>query len=131
MIRLLLGLAALALPAAALAQEGYTVENVAKVRENETARYYPSTLREAGGFLIFDVVVRYADPDDAPPGGAASRKITYRANCDSREMSVSVITLRNSRGQTIKAITVPPGAEDFYKPERHSREDDWMFRVCG
>ncbi|HUU71972.1 MAG TPA: hypothetical protein VMW70_05050 [Burkholderiales bacterium] len=131
MIRFLIGIAALTISAAALAQESYTVEGVAKVRENETARFYSNSVRETGGLRLFEVVIRYADPDDAPPGGTASRKITYRANCDSQEMSISVIALRNARGQTTKAIAVPPGAEEFFKPERASLEDDWLYRVCG
>ena len=127
----LVGIAALAVSSGVMAQEGYTVEGVAKVRENETARFYPDSVRESAGKHIFDVAIRYADPDDAPAGGMASRRVTYRADCTDKTLSVSIIRLRNARGQIFKTITVPPGGEDYIKPERHSREDDWLFRVCG
>ena len=40
----LVGIAALAVSSGVMAQEGYTVEGVAKVRENETARFYPDSV---------------------------------------------------------------------------------------
>ncbi len=131
MFRFLIGFAALTICHFALAQESYTVEGFARVGENEVARLYPNSVRETGGLRVFDVVIRYAVPEDAPAGGTASRKVTYRANCDSNELSISVIALRNVKGQTTKAIAVPPGAEEYFKPERASREDDWLYRVCG
>ncbi len=131
MFRFLIGFAALAMCNAALAQESYTVEEIARVGENEVARFYPNSVRDTGEIQIFEVVIRYAVPEDAPPGGTASRKVTYRARCDTKELSISVITLRNIKGQTIKTIAVPPGAEEFFIPERASREDDWLYRVCG
>ena len=131
MIRSLAGIAALAMCTAALGQETYTVEGMATVRDNETARFFPNSVRESGGQRLFEVVIRNADPEDIPPGGTASRKITYRAKCDSKEMSISVIALRNVKGHTTKAIAVPPGAEEYFKPERASREDDWLYHVCG
>lgn len=131
MFRFLIAFAALAASSAAVAQENYTVEGIAKVGENEVARFYPNSVRETGGLRVFDVVIRYAVPEDVPPGGTASRKVTYRAKCDSNELSISVITLRNVKGQTTKAIAVPPGAEEYFRPERASREDDWLYRVCG
>ena len=131
MFRFLSVCAALAMCNAAMAQESYTVEGIARVGENEVARFYPNSVRETGELQVFDVVIRYAVPEDAPPGGPASRKVTYRAKCDSKELSISVITLRNVRGQTIKVIAVPPGAEEYFKPEHASREDDWLYRLCG
>ena len=131
MIRSLAGIAALAMCTAALGQETYTVEGMATVRDNETARFFPNSVRESGGQRLFEVVIRNADPEDIPPGGTASRKITYRAKCDSKEMSISVIALRNVKGQTTKAIAVPPGAEDYFRPAPATREDDWLYRVCG
>jgi hypothetical protein len=132
MFRFLIGFTVMAMCNAALAGENYTVEAIARVGENEVARFYSDSVRETtGGLQVFDVVIRYAVPEDAPPGGTASRKVTYRAKCDSNELSISVIALRNARGQTTKAIAVPPGAEEYFKPERASREDDWLFRVCG
>jgi hypothetical protein len=113
------------------AQNSYTVEGAAQVRDNEVARFYPDSVRESGGEMLFDVVVRYAVPEDAPPGGAASRKISYRARCDSKEMTISLVALRNTNGQMIKMMTVPPGAEDYFKPAAGSREEDWLYRVCG
>jgi len=131
MIRLLFGFVAMALSGVALAQETYTVESIAQVRDFEAARFFPSSVRESGDERIFEVVIRYADPEDIPPGGTASRKVTYRAKCDSKAMSISLITLRNLRGQATKTITVPPGAEEYFKPVPASREDDWLYRVCG
>ncbi len=115
----------------ALAQDSYTVEGVAKVRDNETARFLPESVREWRGEMLFDVVVRYADPADVPVGGIASRAVTYRARCGSKEMSISVIELRDVKGKTTKMITVPPGAEEYYKPATGSLEDDWLYRICG
>lgn len=131
MIKLLIGVAALLTCSIALAQDSYTVEGVAQVRDNETANFSPASVREWRGEMMFDVVVRYTDPEDVPAGGTASRTITYRARCDSKEISISVIELRNARGQRTKMITVPPGAEEYFKPAAGSREDDWLYRVCG
>ena len=130
-MRSIFGFAAALLCSVAWAQQSYTVEGVAKVRDFETVRFLGESVRESRGEQLFDVVIRYADPDEIPPGGTASRKVSYRARCDSKELSISVIVLRNVKGQTTKAISVPPGAEEFFKPEPESREDDWLFRVCG
>ena len=80
-------------------------------RVRKTVRFLGESVRESRGEQLFDVVIRYADPDEIPPGGTASRKVSYRARCDSKELSISVIVLRNVKGQTTKAISVPPGAE--------------------
>lgn len=113
------------------AQTDYTVESMAQVRDFEVVRFFPETIRKSQGEHLFEVGIRYADPDDIPPQGVASRKVIYRARCDSKEMSISVVILRNIKGQTVKMITVPPGAEEFFKPQPNSREDDWIYRVCG
>ena len=110
MIRQFGAVAASLLCSIAFAQENYTVEGVAKIRDNEVARFYPDSVRQSGGEMLFDVVVRYAVPEDVPPGGVASRKIAYRARCDNKEMTISLIALRNIKGQMVKMITVPPGA---------------------
>lgn len=114
------------------AQQGsYTVEGVAAVRDNETAKFSEKSMREFRGKLYFDVVIRYTNPDDIPPGGVATRTISYTARCDSKEMSIAIIELRDVRGRTAKIITVPPGAEEYYKPASGSAEEDWLFRACG
>ncbi len=131
MIRLLAGVVALAMSGGALAQDSYTVEGVAQVRDNETARFSSSSVREYRGKLYFDVVITYTDTADIPVGGFASRKVSYTARCDSKEMSIAVIELRDSRGRAMKIITVPPGAEEYFTPVAASREDDWLYKVCG
>ena len=130
MMRRLATVAALA-GCVAFAQADYTVESMAQVHDFEVGRFFPESVRESNGEYLFEVTIRYADPDDAPPQGAASRRVSYRARCDSRELSISLITLRNVKGQNVKMITVPPGAEEYFKPKRGSREDDWLYRVCG
>ncbi|NIO41110.1 MAG: hypothetical protein GTO41_13600 [Burkholderiales bacterium] len=131
MIRLLAGAIALSFCSGAVAQDSYTVDSVAQLRDNESARFSSSSLREFRGQLMFDVLIRYVDPADIPPGGIASRTITYSARCASSEMSIAVIELRDSRGQTKKIITVPPGAEEYFKPSPGSREDEWLHRACS
>lgn len=114
------------------AQQGsYTVEGVAAVRDNETAKFSQGSVREFRGKLYFDVVIRYTNPDDIPPGGVAERTVSYTARCDSKEMSIAVIELRDRRGRTVKIITVPPGAEEYYKPDSGSAENDWLYRACS
>ena len=115
----------------AYAQRSYTVEEMAAVRDFEVARFIASSVRETGGVRMFDVLIRYADPDEVPAGGVASRKLSYRARCESGEMAISVILLRNLNGQTLKVITVPPGGEEFFRPDASARESDWLYRVCG
>jgi hypothetical protein len=46
-------------------------------------------------------------------------------------MSIAVIELRDKTGRVGKIITVPPGAEEYYKPASGSMEDDWLYRACG
>jgi len=113
------------------AQQSYTVEDVARVRDFEMVRFIPSSVREKGGVQIFNVLIRYVDPDEVPAGGVASRKVSYRARCDSGELAISVIILRNINAQTLKVITVPPGGEEYFLPDSSSRESDWIYRVCG
>ena len=133
MIRLLVGIAALAMCNVALAQDqgSYTVEGVAQVRDDETAKFSKGSVREFRGKLMFDVFVRYTNPDDTPVQGFASRTVTYEARCESKELSIAVIDLRDKQGRSLKIITVPPGAEEYYKPASGSREDDWLYRACG
>lgn len=131
MIRLLVGIVALAITSVSFAQGSYTVEAVAEVRDNERARFYPESVREFRGKMYFDVVVGYRDSADIPAGGFASRKISYAARCDSKDISIAVIELRDNRGRTVKIITVPPGAEEFYKPAAGSVEGDGLYRTCG
>ena len=115
----------------ALAQDSYPIEDLARVRDFALVRFLPSSVREFNGERIFDVLIRYADPDGAPPGRAASRKVSYRARCEAGEMAISVIILRNIRAQMLKAITVPPGGEEFFRPGPSSSESDWLYRACG
>ena len=115
----------------AYAQGSYTVEEVAEVRDFETVRFIPSSVRESRGVQMFNVLIRYADPDEAPAGGAASRKVSYRVRCEDGEMAISVIIIRNINAQTLKVITVPPGGEEYFRPDPSSRESDWLYRVCG
>ena len=123
-------LAILIVPAAH-AQRSYTVEEVAQVRDFEMVRFVPSSVKEVNGLQMFNVLIRYVDPDEVPPGGIASRKVSYRANCEADELAISVIILRNINAQTLKVITVPPGGEEFFSPDPSSREGDWLYRVCG
>jgi hypothetical protein len=115
----------------AYAQGSYTVEEFAEVRDFEIVRFIPSSVRETGGVRMFNVLIRYADPDEAPAGGAASRKVSYRTRCEDGEMAISVIIIRSINAQTLKVITVPPGGEEFFRPDPSSRESDWLYRVCG
>jgi len=113
------------------AQGSYTVEEVAQVRDFEMVRFIPSSVRETNGVKMFNVLIRYVDPDEVPHGGVASRKVSYRVQCDEGELAISVIILRNINAQTLKVITVPPGGEEFFRPDSSSRESDWLYRVCG
>ena len=131
MIRLLVGIAALVMAGAALAQDSYTVEGVAAVRDNETAKFLKDSVRTYRGRMVFDVAIRYTNPDDIPVQGFATRTVSYFVRCDSKELSIAVINLRNKQGRSVKIITVPPGAEDFFTPEAGSREDEWLYRACG
>jgi hypothetical protein len=115
----------------ALAQDSYTVEGVAAIRDNETAKFSRGSVREFRGKLMFDVVIRYTDPEDIPVQGFASRTVTYSVRCESNELSIAVIDLRDKRGRSMKIITVPPGAEEYFTPDSGSREDDWLYRACG
>ncbi len=113
------------------AQGSYTVEGIAEVRDFEIVRFIPSSVRESGGVRMFNVLIRYADPDEAPPGGAASRKVRYQVRCEAGEMAISAIIIRNINAQTLKVITVPPGGEEFFRPDPSSSESEWLYRVCG
>jgi hypothetical protein len=113
------------------AQGSYTVEEVAQVRDFEMVRFVTSSVTESNGVHMFNVLIRYVDPDEVPAGGVASRKVRYRVRCESDDMAISVIILRNINAQTLKVITVPPGGEEFFRPDSSSRESDWLYRVCG
>lgn len=113
------------------AQQSYTVEEVAKVRDFEIVRFIPSSVGEKRGEHTFSVLIRYADPDEVPAGGVASRKVGYRARCEAGELAIAMIVLRNVNAQMLKVITVPPGGEEFFRPDPSSRESDWIYRVCG
>jgi hypothetical protein len=39
--------------------------------------------------------------------------------------------VRNIEGKSLKMIMVPPGAEEFRKPQAGSPEDDWLWQACG
>ena len=123
---------AVVMSASAYAQN-YTVEEVAAVRDIERAEFIPKSVRMFQGKQTFDVVIGYTDPAQAPAGGAASRVVSYWARCGNGDdqLAIARIVIRDYRGRMMKAITVPPGAEEFVKPGASSREGDWLYRVCG
>jgi hypothetical protein len=115
----------------AYAQGSYTVATLAEVRDFEIVRFIPSSVKENGGVRMFNILIRYADPDEVPAGGIASRKVRYRVRCEGGELAISVIIVRNINAQTLKVVTVPPGGEEYFRPDPSSRESDWLYRVCG
>ena len=133
MMKALFAAALTALMSASAYAQSYTVEEVAAVRDIERADFIPKSVRLFQGKQTFDVVIRYADPAQAPAGGAASRVVSYWARCGNGDdqLAIARIVIRDYRGRMMKAISVPPGAEEFVKPDASSREGDWLYRVCG
>ncbi len=109
----------------------YSVDTIAEVREGEIAKFYPNSVRDKFGERYFEVMIRLVDLEAVAPQALFSRRITYRARCDDKELAPYVIDLRNVEGKSLKMIMVPPGAEEFKKPVMGSREDDWLWQVCG
>jgi hypothetical protein len=109
----------------------YSVDTIAEVREGEVAKFYPRSVRDKFGERYFEVMIRTADTESVAPQALFSRRITYRARCDVKELAPYVIDLRNFEGKSLKMIMIPPGAEDFHKPLLGSREDDWLWQACG
>jgi hypothetical protein len=109
----------------------YSVDSIAEIREGEIAKFYPNSVRDKFGERYFEVMIRLVDVEAVAPQALFSRRITYRARCDDKELAPYVIDLRNVEGKSLKMIMVPPGAEEFKKPVMGSREDDWLWQVCG
>ena len=109
----------------------YAVDSIAEVAEGEVAKFYPNSVRDKYGEKYFEVMIRKVDIQSVAPQALFSRRITYRARCEAKELAPYVIDLRNLDGKSLKMIMVPPGAEEFRKPAMGSREDDWLWQVCG
>ena len=109
----------------------YSIESFSQVKENEISRFYVESVRDSNGERLFDVIIRVMDPEGVRPQSMVSRKVSFRARCDSKELTVSLVDIRNIKGQTIKMITVPPGGEEYHKPELGTKEDDWLWKACG
>jgi hypothetical protein len=109
----------------------YSMESFSQVNENEISRFYVESVRDSNGERLFDVIIRVMDPEAVRPQSMVSRKVSFRARCDSKELTVSLVDIRNIKGQTIKMITVPPGGEEYHKPELGTKEDDWLWKACG
>lgn len=108
----------------------YAVDTIAVVREGEIAKFYPQSVRDKFGERHFEVMIRLVDTESVAPQALFSRRITYRARCDVKELAPYVIDLRNFEGKSLKMIMIPPGAEDFHKPPLGSQEDDWLWQAC-
>lgn len=109
----------------------YTVEEIVKVHEGEIVRFYPNSVRDKFGEKYFEVMIRAVDAESISPQGIFSRRVTFRARCESKELAAYVIDIRNVEGKSLKMIMVPPGAEEFKKPILGSRQDDWLWQACG
>jgi len=109
----------------------YSIDAFSQVGENEISRFYVESVRDSNGERLFDVIIRVMDPEAVRPQSMVSRKVSFRARCDSKELTVSLVDIRNIKGQTIKMITVPPGGEEYHKPELGTKEDDWLWKACG
>ena len=114
----------------AAAQE-YDIDNIASAGENEIAKFYPKSVRDKYGERYFEVMIRSIDPELVATQGMFSRRVTFRARCDTKELAAYVIDVRNIEGKSLKMIMVPPGAEEFHKPVAGSPEDDWLWQACG
>lgn len=115
----------------AVAQQSYSVEELAIVRDFEAVNFDPQSVRELGGLVRFEVMIRYKDPEQRPPEAPARRLIRYAARCSDAASTVTAVTLIDANGRMLKNIVVPPGGSDYVKPAVNSSEAQWVKRACG
>ena len=115
----------------AAAQQNYSVDELAVVRDFEAVTFDPSSVRELGGLTRFEVTIRYNDPERRPPGAPAKRQVRYAVRCADAQAVISGVTLIDENGRMLKSIIVPPGGADFAMPAADSREVQWIKRACG
>lgn len=114
----------------ATAQEEYSVESLAAITESHQTRFDPQSVRQAGGTTRFEVRVTWKDPEQRPPGAAATRYVRYLANCSEGTLALAGVVLQDEVGRMLKNAIIPPGAWEYAKPAADSREAEWLKRAC-
>jgi hypothetical protein len=129
MTRIIFALA-LAASAAAFAQGAYTVEEVSEIRDFETAVMDGQTIEAVGNDARFEVLVKWRDPEQRPPGAPYKRVFRHVARCADGTLAITSITAFDDNGKVIKTYVFPPGAAEFAPAKEGSREQRWVKQAC-
>lgn len=119
------------LAAPAYAQDDYTLESLAAVSEQNTARLDPNSIRQEAGISRFDVQVAWKDLERKPPDAPAVRHVRYLANCSQRLLALAGVSVHDESGRLLKNAIVPPGAWEYEQPKEGTREAQWLQQVCS
>jgi len=114
----------------AAAEEAQTAETLAEVRDFEVASLDSQSIEARDDTVRFEVVVKWRDPEQRPPGAAASRVIRYVAKCGEKTLGVVAAATIDQNGRMLKSYVIPPGGTDFLPTKEGSREAQWLGQVC-
>lgn len=116
--------------ASADARDSDTIEELAEVRDFETAKIDKQTLKTLGEETRVDVRVTWRDPGQRPPGASASRVLRYVVKCKDQTIGLAAVTTIDQDGKMIKRFVTPPGSWDFVLPKKGSHEERWLEEAC-
>lgn len=112
------------------AEDAQTAETLAEVRDFEVASLDRQSIEARDDTVRFEVVVKWRDPEQRPPGAAASRVIRYVAKCGEKTLGVVAAAVIDQNGRMLKSYVIPPGGTDFLPAKEGSREAQWFGQVC-
>lgn len=114
----------------AYARNSDTIEELAEVRDFETAQIDKQTLRTLGEETRVEVRVTWRDPGQRPPDAPASRVLRYIVKCKAQTIGLAAVTTIDQYGKMIKRFVTPPGSWDFVLPKKGSHEERWLEEAC-
>jgi hypothetical protein len=97
------------------ARDSDTIEELAEVRDFETAQIDKQTVKTLGEETRVDVRVTWRDPGQRPPGAPGSRVLRYIVKCKDQAIALAAVTTIDQNGKMIKRFVTPPGSWGFVR----------------
>lgn len=121
---------AFAMAPAVWAQDEYSPEGMAAIKEGEVARLDRDSVREFGQQMRFEISIGWGDGGAPKPEGHMRRIVRYVADCKDGTLLLVAVAVIDSSGFRVKTLLSPPGAADPIIPAAGSLQARWLKDAC-